>query len=135
MKNLSKKSLLAILAATLCVGASVSVLAQERQRVAQVPPPALFDAKPGSARDTDCIIPKAAGALKSTSVEVDQGGTNVWTTYEDASGSIRVYRLYHPSSDMSQAGAIAGMLGGVNPIKNVGPAGSQCGYIFKIARQ
>lgn len=122
------------------VGVSFGVRAQAPAAAARPPNPSTpFQPKPGADVHTDCIIPKGAGALKSTNVESGQYGTTVWTTYEDSAGNVRVYRLYQPSGNsqalIGMAGALTGRDLNAATANGYGPSGSRCDYAYMIARQ
>jgi hypothetical protein len=133
MRSLSFKVVTAVTVVGICVGTSFAVYAQTQNKAPQVS----FASVPGPDSDTDCIVPKAAGVLRSTSVETDQSGIVLWSTYEDANGNVRVYRLYHPSRDARTGLALAGIITGNANVATdgIGPAGSKCDYFFKTVRQ
>jgi hypothetical protein len=131
MSNKNIRIFTAVGVVAACAATALVVRAQAPANVS--PDVAMFGSRPGPDEDTDCIIPKAAGALRSTSVDADQSGIAVWSTYEDASGTVRVYRLYHPTNTIAMAAAAMGINSGSRLPS--GPAGSTCAYLFRTVRQ
>jgi len=44
-----------------------------------------------------CMVPKAAGTLKNTSVVYMGGATGVFAMFEDSKGTIRYYQYWEPA--------------------------------------